>query len=41
MALLHRSALHVAAVSLLALPALVFTPQARAGLLTNGDFETP
>jgi hypothetical protein len=36
-----RSALHAAAVGLLALPALVFTPQARAGLLTNGDFETP
>ena len=36
-----RSALHAIAVGLLALPALMVTPQAHAGLLTNGDFETP
>lgn len=36
-----RSALHAAAVSLFILPALGFAPQARAGLLTNGDFESP
>jgi len=36
-----RSALHAVAVSLLALPALLFAPQANAGLLTNGDFEAP